>query len=122
MGSGISVRNNTGIDVLVTLSQVGPLHWKIIPPWTTKKIGCGRVWFNVDARLIDNNGKPGRWSVAMPFVIGIGGGITFVTSAGAAVAVATSIGWSSLFSAAFIRAATVCVGTVISEGAGLTLC
>ena len=117
MGGGISVRNNTGIEVLVTLSQVGPLHWKIVPPRETVKIDCGQVWFTVDARLIDNNGEPSDWSVAAPFVIGIGAGVAIVATGGAAIAAIPEVGTAC--TAGFVGASAGCVGSAFTGAVGL---
>ena len=114
MGGGLSVRNNTGIEVLVTLSQVGPLHWKRIPPYRTETIDCGQVWFTVDARLIDNNGEPSDWAVAAPFVIGLGAGVLIVATAGAALA--PSAGAAAGGGAAAAGTGTAGTGTAAGTG------
>ena len=79
MGGGISVCNETGIEVIVTLSQVGPLHWDRVQPGETKTIECGQVWFTVTTRLWDGN-EPTGWDVAKPFVVGIGAGAAIVAT------------------------------------------
>ncbi len=86
MGGGISVCNKTGVEVIVALSQVGPLHWIRVRPGETKKINCGKVWFTVNAKLWDGS-EPSDWDVAKPFVIGIGAAAVVVGVA-AVIAVA----------------------------------
>ncbi len=88
MGGDLSVHNSTDIEVIVTLSQVGPLHWERIPPGSTRTIGCGQVWFTVNARLWDGNGPDG-WDVATPILLSTAA-VTGVVSAGAGVGVAMS--------------------------------
>ena len=125
MNGGINVRNNTGIEVLVTLSQIGPLHWKIIPPRTTETIPCGQVWFTVDARLIDNNGEPSKWAVAAPFVIGIGAGIVMFATGGAAIAALPEVAAAQLAAGGIVSAfyaatteAAVCSAGFVGASAG----
>ena len=72
MGGGLSIDNRTGIDVLVTLSQAGPLHWERIRPREKKPISCGQAWFSVDVMLW-NDKKP-KWNdVASPIFNSVGG-------------------------------------------------
>ena len=55
MGGGVSVCNNTGIELLFKLSQVSRLHEERVLPRKTKKINCRKVWFTVSAKLWDDN-------------------------------------------------------------------
>eukprot|EP00118_Oscarella_pearsei_P004705 m.20579 g.20579 ORF g.20579 m.20579 type:complete len:232 (+) comp28032_c0_seq1:1850-2545(+) len=127
MGGGMSFENTTGADVLVTLSQVGPLHWKKVPAGQTLKIDCGQVYFTVQVELWTGR-VPGGWDVAKPFVIGLAGGVLAVagigivvsavaigaaaaTGAGTAVALAEGGSVGALSAAGISAAATGAAGT-----------
>ena len=96
MGGGLSITNETPVDIIVVLSQAGPLNWVKLTPRETKNIECGKVWFTVDARLYHEGSEPSKWSVARPFLIGIGVGVAIVATGGMAsapaIAAATSTG------------------------------
>ena len=112
MGGGVSVCNNTGIELLFTLSQVGPLHWERVLPGNTKKIDCGKVWFTVSAKLWDGN-EPDDWDVAKPFVIGIGAGVAIVggVAAIAIAAPAAAAGTATAGTVAAVEGGAVAAGT-----------
>lgn len=88
MGGGLSISNRTGIEVLVTLSQVGPLHWERIRPQETKEIDCGQVWFTIEAMLW-NGDKPSGWDVTKPILITVGATVTGAGVAAGTVGLAT---------------------------------
>ena len=82
MGGGLSIRNDSKIDLLVTLKQVGPLHWKEVKAGEVARITSGRVWFSVVANVY-NGQEPTNWDVAAPFVLGVvGAGLAVVTMGG----------------------------------------
>eukprot|EP00118_Oscarella_pearsei_P003460 m.14372 g.14372 ORF g.14372 m.14372 type:complete len:245 (+) comp25714_c0_seq1:1422-2156(+) len=107
MGGGMSFHNDTGVEVLVVLSQVGPLHWNRVAPGETKEIDCGQVWFTVQVQLWTGS-EPTTWQVLKPFVLGIGGGLVLAAGVGG-VALAAS-------EAAEV-AAGAAEGAVAAEGA-----
>lgn len=114
MGGDLSVHNNTGIELIVTLSQVGPLHWEVIPPYSKRTIECGQVWFTVNARLWDGNKLDG-WDVAIPILLTTAAA-TGVGAAGAGVSVAAS-GASAVGSIALIGAGATLAGTSVTFAA-----
>ncbi len=125
MGGGISVCNKTGVELLVELSQVGPLHWERVLPGETKEIDCGQVWFTVSAKLWDGN-EPSGWEVAAPFLIGIGGGAAIVAGgalvyAAAAPAAAGGAAAGTAAVAGTGTAATGCGCSMSLAGAGANL-
>ena len=111
MGGTLSVQNNTGVDLLITLSQVGPLHWKTIKVGATERINCGQVWFTVNANL-DNGKEPTTWDVAKPFVLGGAASVAAVCTLGGALVAETA-------AVAVIGAAGAVTSAVTAAG-GLT--
>ncbi len=107
MGGDLSIHNNTGVELIVTLSQVGPLHWARVPPHSTHTIECGQVWFTVKARLWDGN-EPSGWDVAAPILLSTVAATGVVTAGAGVVVAATASG----------TAAAAGGGAMISAGAG----
>jgi hypothetical protein len=116
MGGGLSVVNQSAIDIQVILSQVTPCHWntKPIKPGEMQTFDAGQVWFTVEVDRFNQKKVPsqrgvalgvaaiGATAIAAPFIaaeagaaLGIGmtlDALGFATiGAGAACASATAI-------------------------------
>jgi hypothetical protein len=55
MGSGLSVRNDTSLDLLVMFSQVTPLYWGKVKAGETMRRDLG--WGRVRARVVVITGR-----------------------------------------------------------------
>jgi hypothetical protein len=66
MGSGLSIRNESGTELLVILSQLTPLHWNIQPikPGQTWHAKTGKVWFTLKVDQWDRKRIPTKRGVA----------------------------------------------------------
>mmetsp|Transcript_1294 Transcript_1294/g.1664 ORF Transcript_1294/g.1664 Transcript_1294/m.1664 type:complete len:218 (+) Transcript_1294:135-788(+) len=72
---GISIKNESQVDLLAVLSQLSPLHWndKPIKPGETKKLSSGRVWFTLSVNAFNTKLKP--------TMVGVAGRLSLVTGA-----------------------------------------
>jgi hypothetical protein len=52
---GLPLANETGVPLLVMLSQLTPCHWARVDPGCTVHLPSGRVWFTVSAVLLDEH-------------------------------------------------------------------
>lgn len=122
MGGGMSIHNDTSIEVLVILSHTGPLHWITIAPGRTEDISCGKVWYTLDVRLIGHKSEPTSWEVAKPFVIGIGLGVGVVAGGliAAVPAVATAAGATIGVAVKTASVGAGIVGTSLATATGAT--
>ena len=122
MGSGISVYNDTNIEIFAVLSQAGPLHWANITPGKTECISCGQVLFTLDVHLVGHKSEPSKWDVAKPFVIGFGAGVGLIAGGliAAVPAVATAAGASIGVAIKTASVGAGLAGTSMATATGVT--
>ena len=69
--TGIAVRNDSDVPLLVVLSQLTPLHWSSEPvlpgaTWNANNhVGVGKVWFTVSVAQWNEANVPTKAGVAM---------------------------------------------------------
>jgi hypothetical protein len=67
MGGGLSIINQSAIDILVILSQVTPCHWNTQPikPGEMHSFDAGQVWFTVEVDRFRQKKVPSQEGVAL---------------------------------------------------------
>jgi hypothetical protein len=72
VSSGIAVKNDTDIPLLVICSQVTPLHWGKVMPGETwnvdNKVNMGVVWFTVSVSPYEEKNVPTAGAVTATIV------------------------------------------------------
>ena len=109
---GVSIRNNSEIDLLVILSQVGPLYWNTEPlkPGETWHRDTGKVWFTVAVLPFEETLVPTTGGTVAKAAV--------KTVAGAALVPASA--WAAVGAANMGIGAAACeIGAVSAEAGGL---
>ena len=145
---GFIIKNETIWPLQISLSQVGPLYFDVIPPGQTFTRDTGAVWFTVRASIfLDEKDRITDWDAVMPVAIIVGSvviaavtagaaayaggpalvtagmaGISGVTGLSTASALATATAASALVGAGFSASAALVIGgAVVGGGIGAAL-
>lgn len=148
---GFVIKNDTIWPLQISLNQVGPLYFDVIPPGGTFERETGAVWFTIKASIfLDEKDRITNWDAVIPIATIVGSVIlTAVTagaaaySAGPAIAAAggatgavsgatvtglssaalsaVSVAASSLVGAGFSATSALVIGGVVVGGTGAAL-
>jgi hypothetical protein len=82
---GFVIKNDTIWPLQISLNQVGPLYFDVIPPGGTFERETGAVWFTIKASVfLDEKDRITNWDVVIPIASIVGTVIFTAVTAGAA--------------------------------------
>jgi hypothetical protein len=121
---GFVIHNDTIWPVEVSLAQVGPLYWEVVPPGKTFTRSTGAVWFTINGQVaLDGKEHISTWDAVWPVASIIGtialgavtGGVGAFASAGTFAATAGVI--SSTAASALVAGGAVATDAIVITGA-----